>query len=49
MAANKFVKNRKRSFGSIMRAKHSEVIMTKLCPRGKADAAKRKFKVYPSA
>ena len=26
----------------------SEKIMTKLCPRGKA-AAKRKFKVYPSA
>jgi hypothetical protein len=28
--------------------KNSEVVMTKLCPRGKA-AAKRKFKVYPSA
>ena len=27
---------------------NSEIIMTKLCPRGKA-AAKRKFKVYPSA
>ena len=27
---------------------NSEEIMTKLCPRGKA-AAKRKFKVYPSA
>ena len=27
---------------------NSEVLMTKLCPRGKA-AAKRKFKVYPSS
>ena len=27
---------------------NGEKIMTKLCPRGKA-AAKRKFKVYPSA
>ena len=28
--------------------KIKEIIMAKLCPRGKA-AAKRKFKVYPSA
>ena len=29
-------------------AKKGKKIMAKLCPRGKA-AAKRKFKVYPSA
>jgi hypothetical protein len=34
--------------GVIKKTKKKEKIMAKLCPRGKA-AAKRKFKVYPSA
>ena len=34
--------------GKLKKSKtNSEVLMAKLCPRGKA-AAKRKFKVYPS-
>ena len=34
--------------GAKMKSKKTVNIMAKLCPRGKA-AAKRKFKVYPSA
>ena len=38
----------KRSVIILYYTNSEEKIMTKLCPRGKA-AAKRKFKVYPSA